>query len=378
MGSGTTKHASRAPAALAGDFYKRLFSDAGLAIFACDVKGGIVAWNELGRRMFARCGFEPLDADVRCVLPESDHAVFDKHLAVLQESRQSTEFRTRIRGADRESDEFAVWLEPLFDDSGRITGVSVWFHDITARLAYRRSLRKRERLTTLGALAGSIAHHYNNLLCGIATSMEYARNMNTMSAMRRALRRTTDTVTRAAELTQQLLAFAQADHRSVDRCDLTEAVLYYFDQHERRLADRGVGIDLEWKDLPIISVRKRHIEIVLDNLVNNAVEAMPNGGMLTVRLGRRDEDHAVLAVADDGTGIAPEHMERLFEPFFTTKGVLSEGATRQAGMGLAVAHGLVSEMRGLITAVNRPQGGTQFEVILPIPHDVQSRAAHSD
>jgi signal transduction histidine kinase len=242
----------------------------------------------------------------------------------------------------------------------------VWFNDITARLQLRRSMRKRERLTTLGALAGSVAHHYNNLLCSIATSLEFALNMNTMSAMRRVLRRTADAAGRATQLTQQLLAFAQADHRMRDLADLTETVLQYFDEHKGDWVARGVKIELDWERIPFLPLPREQLLIVIDNLVRNAAEAMPTGGVLSVALRRRDENRAVLAISDTGPGISPEEMEHLFEPFFTTKGELATGDARRAGMGLAVVHGLVNEMHGTISASNAPGGGARFEIVLPL------------
>jgi signal transduction histidine kinase len=244
--------------------------------------------------------------------------------------------------------------------------VCVWFKDITARLQLRRSMRKRERLTTLGALAGSVAHHYNNLLCSIATSLEFALNMNTIAATRRVLRRTADAVGRATQLTQQLLAFAQADHRMSDLADLTESVLRYFDRNEAELAARGIKLEVDWQRIPFVPVRRDQFTIVIENLARNAIEAMPSGGTLTVTLQRRGEHAVMLTIADSGPGIAPDEMEHLFEPFFTTKGALGAGGTRQAGMGLAVAHGLISEMHGAISVCNAPTGGARFEIVLPL------------
>jgi signal transduction histidine kinase len=76
-----------------------------------------------------------------------------------------------------------------------------------------------------------------------------------------------------------------------------------------------------------------------------------------------------LSIADSGPGIDPKYMERVFEPFFTTKGALGAGTGRNAGMGLAVAHGLVGEMHGTITASNIPGAGARFDIVLPIHRD---------
>ncbi len=355
-----------APAQLDAVFFRRLFEGAGLPIFACDVEGDILAWNPLGEKLLHGRGDDTRRPNLRDVLPKDHHPDLEDNLKALVETREPLEFRARIGFENEETTEYAVWLTPVCDDRDRLEYVCVWFHDITARLQLRRGMRKRERLTTLGALAGSVAHHYNNLLCSIATSLEFALNMNTMSAMRRVLRRTADAVGRATQLTQQLLVFAQADHRLRDLSDLTEIVLQYFDQHEQDLAARGIKLDMKWRRIPLVPLPRDHFNIVIDNLVRNASEAMPDGGVLTVTLGRRDENAAVLTIGDSGPGISPGDMEHIFEPFFTTKGELGAGQTRQAGMGLAVSHGLIGEMHGSISVNNIPRGGARFEIVLPL------------
>ncbi len=365
MSVSMTKRAA-APLQLDAAFFERLFTGAGLAVFACDTEAKILAWNPIGERLFRSQPGDPQPPDLRDVLPEEQRSDLEEGLKTLVETREPLEFRTRISSGNDQATEYAVWLTPIFDEQGRVECACIWFNDITARIQLRRAMRKRERLTTLGALAGSVAHHYNNLLCSIATSLEFALNMNTMSAMRRVLRRTADAAGRATQLTQQLLAFAQADHRMCDLADLTESVLQYFDQHEPELTAHDIKLRLDWQRVPFVPVPRAQLTVVIGNLVRNAIEAMPGGGVLTVSLRRRNENAVVLAITDTGSGIPPDDIEHLFEPFFTTKGELGSGETHQAGMGLAVVHGLVSEMRGTISVSNVPAAGARFEIVLPL------------
>ena len=352
------------PSKIEPEFFERLFTGAGLAIFAVDVDAHIRSLNPKAEELLRSLDLDPARNGFRDALPEQDRPDFDECLRSVCTTLEPTEFRARI-GGDDDAGEYAVWLTPLLGDDGELQHICVWLHDITARLQLRRSTRKRERLTQLGVLAGSVAHHYNNLLCSIATSLEFALNMNTMSAMRRVLRRTADAVGRATQLTQQLLAFAQADHRMCDLADLTEVVLKYYDDHEAELKDRGVKLDLDWERIPFVPLPRDQLIVVIDNLTQNAVEAMPEGGVITVTLRRRDEKSVVFAVSDMGPGIPASGLERVFDPFFTTKGELASGPTRQAGMGLAVVHGLVNEMHGAISASNAAGGGARFEIVMP-------------
>jgi len=364
MSGGMTNNATT-PKSLDDAFFKRLFDGAGLPIMACDLEGNILAWNPLAETI-AQEGAGPVaDMHISDLLPQDLHPVLAETLRLVIDTHEPAEFRARISREDNLV-EYAVWLTPMFDGDDKLDYICAWFHDITARLQLRRGMRKRERLTSLGALAGSVAHHYNNLLCSIATSLEFSLNMNTITAMRRVLRRTADAVGRATRLTHQLLAFAQGDHRMCDLADLTELVLQYFDQHEVDFAAQGIKLDMHWERVPFIPLPREQFNIVLENLARNAVEAMPSGGVLSVNLSRRDENNVLLAIADSGPGITPDTMEHLFEPFFTTKGELNGGDARQSGMGLAVIHGLIAEMHGAISADNKPGGGARFEICLPV------------
>lgn len=345
-------------------YLESLFQSAGLAIVACGPAGRIVAGNAAAMRLFA-AGRKPLEGPVSALFPEPDRGAIEALVESVRTTLQAGEFRTRLGGTEAEPVVYAVWVAPVFEGDESLRGISLWFRDITERMRLKRLSKERGRLASLGVLSGAVAHHYNNLLCCIATSVEYAINMNTLSAMRRALQRTADAVGRAAHVTQQLLAFAQADYRGSDLADLTEMILYYVDEHEERLAQRHVKLLVDWQPIPMVPVRRDQILVILNNLVGNAVDAMPGGGTLGVTLARRDEDSVCLSLADTGPGVDPKEMDHLFEPFFTTKGELGNGVGRNAGMGLAVVHGLVGEMHGTITAANVPGRGARFDIVLP-------------
>jgi signal transduction histidine kinase len=360
--------------ALGPAFYERLFADAGLAIFACDLHGRVLACSGDGEALWREHVDAPAAGSaLRRLLPETDRATFEEHLAAMISGGEPTEFRTRL-AQQSDVSEFAVWLTPMRGSGGALTGLAVWFHDITARLQIRRSMRKSERLGALGAMSGSVAHHYNNLLGAIAASLDYAMQMQTVPAIRRALARTSEAVTRCSALTQQLLAFARADWRHTDLADLTELVLYYADQNEARLTERKIALVVDCQPVPRLAVPREQTLIILANLTSNAIEAMPGGGTLTLRVAQDATGDVRLTVRDTGAGIAPQHMERLFEPFFTTKGELGDGTMHKSGMGLAVVHGFVHEIGGTISASNAEGGGAQFDIVLPVDATLRPKA----
>jgi len=349
-------------------YLESLFQGAGFAIIACRPDGEVVAANAAAARLLGGGG-HLLGRAVGELFPARDREAVEKWLTTVRSTLEPVEFQTRLGGTESDPLAYAVWFTPVVEPDGTLHGISLWFRDITQRVRLERTVEKQQRLASLGSLARAIAHHYNNLLCCIATSVEYAINMNTTSAMRRALQRTAEAVGRAAQITQQLLAFAQADHHGGDLADLTETVLFFFDEHEEQLAGRRIKLEVDWQVIPAVAVRRDQTLVILSNLVDNAIEAMPSGGTLSVTLARRDDDSVCLSVTDTGGGIDAAYMEHLFEPFFTTKGELAEGPGRNPGMGLAVVHGLVGEMHGTIVASNVPGHGARFDIILPIrPH----------
>jgi len=355
--SGTTGH-------LDPEYLESLFRSAGFAIIACDVDGQVVAGNPVATKLFGGI-HRMLGGPVSELFPSRDRQEVERILEWVRKTLEPLEYRTRLGGTESDPLEYAVWFTPVLEPDGTVHGLSLWFRDITERMRLKRRLKNRERLASLVSLSEGVAHHYNNLLCCIATSVEYAINMNTASAMRRALRRTADAVGRAADITRQLLTFAQADHREGDLADFTETVLLYFDENEERLNRRHIKLIVDWQLVPIVAVRRDQVLVILGNLVDNAVDAMPGGGTLHVTQARRDEDSICLSITDTGPGIAPEQMEHLFEPFYTTKGALGSGTGQNAGMGLAVVHGLVGEMHGTISASNVPGWGVRFDIVLP-------------
>jgi two-component system cell cycle sensor histidine kinase/response regulator CckA len=364
-------------AALAGhldaSFLHGLFESVGLAIVACEPDGRVVACNSAAADLFGRAQAATPGIHVSELFPERDRQRVRQLLFDATTTLEPREYQTQLGRDETGPLDFAVLATPVLEHDGSLRGVSLWMRNITKHRRLQRQLKRNERLTYLGKLAGAVAHHYNNLLCSIATSLEYAMNMNTMTAMRRAAQRTADAVGQAADITRQLLAFAQADYRASDVGDLTEIVTGFLEGNDQRLKSHRVELVFDRQPVPALPVPREQMIIILNHVLNNALEAMPEGGTLRVTLAPLGPEIVCLSIADTGPGISPEHMEHLFEPFFTTKGVLGGGKSANAGLGLAVVHGLVHYMHGAVTAANVPGGGTRLDIVLPLerPEDRQ-------
>jgi signal transduction histidine kinase/DNA-binding response OmpR family regulator len=227
-------------------------------------------------------------------------------------------------------------------------------------------LVKTERLRALGEMAAGVAHDFNNLLSVILGRAELMLRrvrepamVRDLEAVRRSAQDGADTVRRIQEFTRTRRT------RSFERVDLGEVAREVVEltrpRWEVEAQSRGVRYEFTVDGVaPPVAGRPEELREVLTNLLTNAVDAMPEGGRCTVRLGA-DAQWATVAVRDTGVGMVEDMRRRVFEPFFTSKG------PRGTGLGLAVSWGIVTRHGGTIEVESTPGAGSTFLVRLPVP-----------
>ncbi len=241
----------------------------------------------------------------------------------------------------------------------------------TAQLqATQQKLQQSERLASLGQLAATVAHEINNPMAGVLNfSMLMQRILREdgipparVAEFRGYLSQVVNETSRVGRIVSDLLSFSRQSRRRGDRADLNAVVRGALGVLAHRFARAGVTLREDLSEgLPVVRGDAVQLQQVVTNLVVNGIEAMPEGGSLTVRTRSCSATGtAVLEVADIGTGIAPEHLPRIFDPFFTTK---EEG--KGVGLGLAVVYGIVDAHDGDIEVESVEGGGTTFRVRLP-------------
>ena len=261
------------------------------------------------------------------------------------------------------------WLRthaaPLRDRDGRITSVLAISRDITQQRELEAQLRQSQKMEAIGQLAGGIAHDFNNILTVIQGFGQALLDGNDDAKSQRiATQYIVEAAERAAGLTRQLLAFGRRQimqPRDVDLNDLVPSLA----KMVQRVLGEDINLQLQLSPMPLwVHADPGLIDQVLMNLVLNARDAMPNGGLLRVDTFARTAptgSEAVMRVVDTGTGIPEECLTRIFDPFYTTKDV-----GKGSGLGLATAFGIVAQHGGRITVSSRVGTGTTFEVILPV------------
>lgn len=241
-------------------------------------------------------------------------------------------------------------------------------------------LERAARLESLGVLAGGIAHDFNNLLTVVMANLGLAAmDERVQAAAGEMIADAERGARRAAELTQQLLTFAKGGDPV--RCAVAIADVVREAAEFARHGSR-VRCDIEAEPrLPPADVDRAQISRVVHNLVLNAIQAMPDGGVVQLRLASvevgsgeepnlRPGRYVKLTVADDGPGIAPAHLPRIFDPYFSTK-------PSNNGLGLATVHSIVKKHQGHIRVRSEVGHGTTFEIWLPAAADAPLATARS-
>lgn len=228
--------------------------------------------------------------------------------------------------------------------------------------AAQQQLVQSEKLASVGQLSAGIVHDVKNPLGVIkGVAEELMEDKAAGSPEHESLQVIRDNASRANAIVTDMLTFARQTPPAMLRRDLRETVEGSLRLTSYMLRKGKIELDLQLPPDPVtLTFDSQQIQQVIINLVQNAVQAMPDGGQLGVRLSR-DDGYALIEIEDTGTGISPEHLPRIFDPFFTTK---PEG--QGTGMGLSVSYGIVSHHHGTIQVRSRPAEGARFTIRLPL------------
>jgi len=259
----------------------------------------------------------------------------------------------------------------LLDNFDRV----IIYEDITEKTIMERQLQQAQKMEAVGTLAGGIAHDFNNMLGAILGRAEMIlMEMKPEDPQRSDLEEIHRAATRSADLTRQLLAFARKQTISPKVLELNDAVEASLKMLRRLI---GEDIDLVWQpdtNLWLVKIDLSQVDQILTNLCVNARDAISGTGKVTIETknvvldqvcytphtGFKPGRYVMLAVSDDGCGMAKETLDNAFEPFFTTKKV-GQGT----GLGLATVYGIVKQNNGFINVYSEPGMGTVIKIYLP-------------
>jgi PAS domain S-box-containing protein len=250
--------------------------------------------------------------------------------------------------------------------------------DITAQLQAENALRKAEKLAAMGRVAGIIAHEINNPLEAIRNAFYLLQHHPTLDDTARTYTRIADEeLTRVAHITRQTLSFYRESKEAVP-VSISEILNDILALQARLLERNGIILETEYGgDGPVLGFPGELKQVFL-NLIGNAIQAMPEGGRLRIRVAEAVEKGLQrggvrVFICDTGSGIRPEDAKQLFEPFFTTK------STKGTGLGLWISKGIVQKYQGIIRfrSMKFPRGHiTAFSVFIPKAASPQMSESH--
>ena len=297
---------------------------------------------------------------------------------VVAELREAVEQRhsiaVEILNYRRDGSPFwnAVFIGPVYGVNGKLLFFFASQLDVTRRRNTEQTYRQAQKLESIGQLTAGLAHDFNNLLQVVNGNLELLAARLQDDKNKRYVENARSAAERGAKLTRQLLAFARKTRLEPRATDLSALVNDFTEVIESSIS-KQVELHLSLRrGLPSVVVDPDQLEMALLNIVNNARDAMPRGGMVTistvpVHLGRNAAgdltpgDYVALEVSDEGDGMPPDVAERATEPFFTTKGV-----GKGTGLGLAMASGFVRQSRGRLDIDSEPGRGTTIRMLFPV------------
>lgn len=258
-----------------------------------------------------------------------------------------------------------VSVSPLHGADGRMLGVLGIARDMTETKKLERQIQNAEKLASIGKLAAGVAHEINNPLGGILNCLYNLRKGTPSPARQEEYWASMEHgVRRVQKIVRQLLDFSQQHEPAFSQSDINRVVDQVLTLTTHLFAPSGIRLEIiQGQGLPPVMVDRHMIEQVLMNLILNAVQAMKQGGVLTIRTSV-SEGICRVDVQDSGAGIPASILPRIFDPFFTTK---SEG--EGTGLGLSVSLGIVERHGGKISVESEVGTGSTFTLYLPVSRE---------
>ena len=356
----------------ANEFLMKLIESSVDGIIVTDMKGGILIFNQGAENILGYQAAEvALKMNIRNIYPPG---VAKEVMEKLRSPDYGgvgklTSFPILHRRKDGELIEGDLSASIIYDEDGReIASVGI-FKDLRERLRMERELQKiqqallqSEKLAAMGRLTSQIAHELNNPIYGIMNTLELLKTeIPPESKRRKILELSLSETQRLAEMLRSMLSFSKPEEekrRPIKMNELIEGILLVMDKQMR---ESNIKVETAFDDeIPEIMASTNQMRQVLLNILKNAKEAMPKGGVLTVWT-NRENHHVLIHIQDTGVGIPEGIRDKIFEAFFTTK-----QKVKGVGLGLSVCYGIIKDHGGEIRVESEEGKGTTFTIRLPI------------
>ena len=258
---------------------------------------------------------------------------------------------------------FQVWTYPMFDLKGQLQHIIEYSRDVTEQKNIERKLIQSEKLATIGLLASGVAHELRNPLNIIETARYYIEDIlgEDHEEIKSKLGIIKRNVQRASNIINNLLEFSRHSVRDREEIDVNQLIDKTLSLIEKDLYSQNIQVVKLYQRIPRAYMGLDSLKQVFLNIIINAVQAMPDGGKLTISTGVTEERWIRVDFSDTGHGIPEEHLKDIFTPFFTTK-----ETGKGTGLGMYVSHSIIQREGGQISVSSQVNQGTTFTVRIPI------------
>ncbi len=345
------------------EFNESILESSRVGILVADPDGRIVGTNVAFEKLYGASRADLAGRPLAEAIPEWIFAPSETPAAVgpVLPEEGIRVFRTSLRTRDGRRPIVNLSQSTLRGPDGAPRGRVITVDDVTDEVRREEELKHREHLASIGLLASGIAHEVNTPLTGISSYAQMLlRDRCPDDPEFPLLKKIEQQAFRAAGIASSLLNFSRqrdGDYQSLDVEDMMRETLDLFEPHLR-----GRRIMLERRiegPLPRVAGNRGRLQQVLMNLLLNAVDAMPQGGRLTLAAGPV-AGRLRIEVSDTGVGMSAEMLDKIYDPFFTTK-----PRGQGTGLGLSVSYGIVKEHAGTLIAESEPGQGSRFIISLP-------------
>jgi PAS domain S-box-containing protein len=342
------------------------------AVCAIDLDGNVVAWNSSAERLLGYMADEIMGKPITNVIPEDIAEEELSHcLTLLNTDGYFSGYESVRLAKDGKKIPVELTAVAIKDSAQNVKNYASIMVDLTDRKKVEEERLKVHMLESIGILAGGIAHDFNNLLNVIVGNVAVAKmSVQPGDKVYSRLEDAENVCGIAAELSKRLITFATGGEPLKKPASLSELFKSMVDL---TLKDSIIKTEIIMpEDLYLVAMDEGQMRQVVNNLINNAKEAMPQGGTLTVRgenlhitaqdnVPMREGDYLKISIHDTGAGIPSERLAKIFDPYYSTKDTYSQ---KGLGLGLAVCYSVVNRHGGLITVDSQPGEGTTFNIFL--------------
>ncbi len=332
--------------------------------FTLDNNFVVTYFNKSAGILLARKPEEILGRNLFEAFPEAKGSIFEEKYTEAIRERKALNFETYF-GVEPYKNWFDVRVYPFE------SGISVFFQVTTERKKLEEELLKARKLESIGILAGGIAHDFNNLFQGIIMGIAIAKMKSHEPDVIKALEKVENQCINAQTLSNMLITFSKGEDPILRESSIKKLLIDLL-HHTKFNPEIEINLFIP-ENIYKVKIDENQISIAITKILENSVEAMPNGGLISIdainfdsvineNLLLKESKYVKLTISDTGKGVPEENVHKIFDPYFSTKETYYQ---KGMGLGLTIAYSIIKKHEGLITVESTPGKGTSFHIYLP-------------